>query len=392
MSSGTWTEFFKDKLAKLEDNFKQEAPEGVSLLGFALKNHFISSVDYTAWAQGNYLLPVIKKDFFQTKVHDAIEWLTWKNLYTWNAEVQPLAKWDDHMIVGCLEIPLNFPLELKPIFILCDFQNLESLWQLRTQPQDSKNSILTSSNPKPSVKPPSSKLNISASPEMILLDDEEISFPPPPAEDSLGNLEIPEGLQSEVTSDFSYLKKNSEVKEETRTQTIHTTTTASAPGNSKYILNLLFDSHSATFRTKCESLFTKLHAHFEKTMILSLDAEEETLHPHFWDNRFVGGSGSNNTIPLNSPSVFKIVHVSQKPFHGPIVVNAINEKFFDEWNQGVIPSHVTIIPLIINSRIAGMILSVGEKSCDTYAVLKFMENACQELGAELSSIINSQVA
>ncbi len=399
MSSVTWTEFFKDKVAKLEDNFKQEAPQGISLLGFALKNNVISSAEYLTWAQDNYLLATIKKDFFQKKVHDHIEWLGWKNIYAWTTEVQPIGQWEEHLIVGCLEIPINFPLELKPIFLLCDFESLENLWQLRTQPHDAKSNLLGSANPKPSIKPPSSKLNISDSPEMILLDEDEIELPPAPTEE---DLEIPEGLQGESTQDFSYLTKTQSsgqqqpvvqgLKEDTRTQTLHTSIKASTQGQSKYLLNLLFDPHSSAFRVKCEELFFKLQSHFEKTMILSLDAEEQILHPHFWDNRFVSGSASDNTIPLKDASVFKIVNVTQKPFHGPIVVNPINEKFFDDWNQGVIPAHITIIPLIINSRIAGMILAVGEKSCSSYAVMKFMENACRDLGQSLSAIIDANVA
>lgn len=410
MTIHSWTDFFKEKVEKLEDIFKLHAPAGLSLLGYALKNNYISSAEYLHWAQEAYLLPVIKKDFFDQALSTSVEWNTWKSLHKWSIEVQPLAKWDEHLIVGCLEIPLNFPLELKPIFLLCDFTDLENLWNLRTGEdsldskkleksnlKDAKMSFLTSPNPKPLVKPPTSKLGLSDSAELILLEDtpvEELQVPP--VEE---NFETPEGLEDhlpiEPLKDFSQntLTQKLERKDDSKTQKINTLgKTNSGVANSKYILNLLFDKYSSLFRVQSEELFNKLHSQYEKTMILSFDAEEENFHPHFWDNRFVSGSASHNSVPLKNPSVFKIVSVTQKPFHGPIVVNEINEKFFDNWNQGVMPSHVTIVPLVINGRMAGIVMAIGEKSCNTYSVLKFIENCTQELGNQLSAIINSSVA
>ncbi len=371
----SWTNFFKKNLEKLEDSFKKQGPMELSLLGFAIKNNFVSSKEYIEWAQQAYSLPIVNPSFFKTHSSSFAEWTKWKNLYKWRLEIQPLADWDGHLIVGCLEIPMNFPLELKPIFLLCEFNDLENIWKIKNQPT----------------------LNTGENPEFILLDDSEVTVNTNSdlvlAEEIL---EIPEGLAeapAAVTLDLA-LKNNHQKNRDdlTKTQSTAVLKSPSSNANPNYILNVLFDQHSNDFRAKTNVLFEKLRSYFEKSMILGLDPEEKNLRPHIWDNHFVPSTSTNHTIPLDSPSIFKIVSVSQKPFHGHIVVNNINEKFFDDWNQGTIPAHVTIVPLIINNRIAGMIISLGGKSSDTYGVLKFMENAVQEYSLQLSALIDSQAA
>ncbi|MEK6774156.1 MAG: hypothetical protein AABY64_09450 [Bdellovibrionota bacterium] len=374
MVNHSWTEFFKKNLEKLEDSFKKQGPMELSLLGFALKNNYVSSKEYINWAQEAYSLPILKPSFFQTHTSSYAEWSKWKNLYKWRLEIQPLADWDGHLIVGCLEIPMNFPLELKPIFLLCEFNNLESIWKLKHQPS----------------------LNTADNPEFILLDDSEVTVNTNPDLLAEVDLEIPEGLADATTAltvDLALNNKNQKPKDDlTKTQSIEVLRNPSSNTNTNYILNVLFDQHSTDFRAKTNVLFEKLRSYFEKSMILGLDPEEKNLRPHIWDNHFVPSTTTNHTIPLDSASIFKIVSVSQKPFHGHVVVNSINEKFFDDWNQGTIPAHVTIVPLIINNRIAGMIISLGGKSSATFGVLKFMENAVQEYSLQLSTLIDSQAA
>lgn len=159
-----------------------------------------------------------------------------------------------------------------------------------------------------------------------------------------------------------------------------------------YLLNLLFDKHQKEFANEIKNVFTKMHSYFEKCMILTLDVHEEKLRPYFWDETFISNATHTDDISLNHPSFFKIVFVSQKPYHGYIVPNDINEKFFDEWNQGSLPSHVTMTPLIINNRIVGVLMGQGEKASYTWSVLKFMENLTSDLNRKLSEIIETAAA
>ncbi len=53
---------------------------------------------------------------------------------------------------------------------------------------------------------------------------------------------------------------------------------------------------------------------------------------------------------------------TQKPFHGYISLNEINEKFFEDWNQGRIPDHVTITPILVEEKLVGMLVGFAEKS------------------------------
>lgn len=416
MIQQSWTLYFKNKINQIEEAYRKQPSRDLSLLGYAIKNKFITTQEYLTWAQKSFDLPIVTHSFFQEHPNSYTDWNNWKNLYAWNLEIQPLASWDGHLLVGCLEIPNNFPIELKPIFLLCDFNDLENSWKLKSNPnsQTKKPQDFSKQSLKIQVL---NESNNNSNHDDILLSDETPEIPD--ANEPQEPLEMPVGLpddlapfveaKTEITIDpvpIAVAKTEqtqthataqvikSELSQVTKTQQVTTTSgsTAQKADNAKYILNALFDKNSNQFRDKANALFKKLNTHFEKSMILTLDAEELNLHPYMWDNHFVQMTDTNSNISLSTPSVFNIVQNTQKPFHGPIVVNDINEKYFDNWNQGTLPAHITIIPLIINSKAAGMILSIGEKSCYNFGVLKFAENSVADFANELATIIESTAA
>ncbi len=349
MTEQSWMEYFKIKLAQLEESYNKQSSPNMSLLCYALKNNFLTPHEYLEWAQKHYTLPILSNVFFKENLNDNKNWNRLKDLYQWNIEVQPIASWEEHLIIGCLEVPPQFPAGLKPIFVLCDFNDLELSWNAKL------------SMPKTAPTP-------------------AVSMPPLPAKVIVP---APIATASDSTS-FSALQ--------TKSAGTKSGITKSTQKKNRYILNALFDKNSDLFNKKANAVFEKLKTHFEKSMILTLDAEEKNLHPYMWDKNFVATSDTNNAIPLETPSIFNIVHTTQKSFHGPVVLNSINEKFIDNWNQGTMPAHVTIVPLIINNRPAGVLLSIGESTCYTFGTLKFYENLTVEFANELSSIIESTAA
>lgn len=129
---------------------------------------------------------------------------------------------------------------------------------------------------------------------------------------------------------------------------------------------------------KIKSTLSEMKTHFEKSMILTLDDAESQLTAFAWDENFKDMKDTSLRIPLKTPSIFNIVASTQKPFHGYISLNEINEKFFDGWNSGIIPDHVTITPLLIADKMVGMILGIADKSAYNKVSLSLAEKLSNE--------------
>ncbi|MCX7979255.1 MAG: GAF domain-containing protein, partial [Bdellovibrionaceae bacterium] len=145
--------------------------------------------------------------------------------------------------------------------------------------------------------------------------------------------------------------------------------------------------HQAGFIQRVEKTFTALRTHFTRSYLLASDNDEGKFLPIQWE----GGATPNTVspIPLERPSIFRIVAKTHKPYHGYIVPNDINEKFFDDWNNSQIPDHVTIVPILMRDQLLGVLVSIGEKSAFTSASLKFAEKCASQLAQEITSLYSS---
>lgn len=110
------------------------------------------------------------------------------------------------------------------------------------------------------------------------------------------------------------------------------------------------------------SLVASLKDDFQKIMWVDYDPEKKTYFP-----KKVLGQWSPNAQswqrPLNTaePGMFRISHLSSLPFHGPVSVNSVNQLFFDDWNSGEVPDHLTIYPLMKNKELClGLFLGLGK--------------------------------
>ncbi len=129
---------------------------------------------------------------------------------------------------------------------------------------------------------------------------------------------------------------------------------------------------------KIKYALDEMRNHFEKSMILTLDDKETQLTAFAWDEYFQGMKDTSIRVPLKVPSIFNIVASTQKSFHGYISLNEINEKFFEDWNQGKIPDHVTIAPLMIGDKMVGMLMGFASKSAYNKASLSLTEKLSVE--------------
>lgn len=204
----------------------------------------------------------------------------------------------------------------------------------------------------------------SSSIEIPVLNQEILSpvvekFPSPPNDEKLEQT----GLHSEnATINKTALRSTGIVKPNFNT---------TARGN--FTLDKLKKKNSLLLSEKVKTTLSQMKTQFEKSMILTLDDQETQIVAFAWDESFQEVQSMSTSFPLKKPSIFNIVSSTQKAFHGYISPNQINEDFFADWNQGRIPDHVTITPILVNEKLVGMLMGFGTKSTYNKASLNLAE-------------------
>ncbi|MGZ5279344.1 MAG: hypothetical protein ACXWC9_05355 [Pseudobdellovibrionaceae bacterium] len=135
-----------------------------------------------------------------------------------------------------------------------------------------------------------------------------------------------------------------------------------------------------------EKLFADLGAHYTKSMILLKSGDQ--VKPWKWDAGFTPSTPAISSVSLLQASPFRIVHRTHKPFHGYVIANDLNQKFFDQWNGSVIPEHLTIAPVMVEDHVIGMLLAIGKKTADNKACLHLVEGQADGIAKEIKASKN----
>lgn len=135
-----------------------------------------------------------------------------------------------------------------------------------------------------------------------------------------------------------------------------------------------------------DGILNTMKKYFEKSMILMF--KNGNLEPHAWDQSWVKVAHSQAAIDVSTPSIFRIVNETQRPYHGYVVPNLINDAFFGTWNSGQTPQHVTICPIIHEKRLYGMILGATTQE----AAKKFQLHHIQEIANDAFAMLSSSKA
>lgn len=143
--------------------------------------------------------------------------------------------------------------------------------------------------------------------------------------------------------------------------------------NGHFLLEKLKKKNAILLPERVKKTLSEMKAHFEKSMILTLDDHETQATAFAWDENFKGMKDTSSRVPLKTPSIFNIVAATSKSFHGYVSLNEINEKFFEDWNQGRVPDHVTVAPIMINDKLVGMLVGFAEKSAYNRTSLTLVE-------------------
>jgi hypothetical protein len=124
---------------------------------------------------------------------------------------------------------------------------------------------------------------------------------------------------------------------------------------------------------------------FETAMILLFKDGE--LQPWKWNDLFLSVNGERpDAVDLQEPSIFKVVFRTAKPYHGYVVTSTVNQKFFNEFYRGMLPKHATVIPIMIDGRMGGMLLCFTNSKIDYRQSLRLMERLSFDLARVFKSL------
>lgn len=130
---------------------------------------------------------------------------------------------------------------------------------------------------------------------------------------------------------------------------------------------------------------------FEHGLILLFQGGK--LKPWKWSELLLSVNGDKpGPIPLEEPSIFRIVYRTCLPYHGYVVPCPINDQFWNDFHRGQPPKHVTLTPIMIDRQIGGMLMGISNSEIDYKSSLKKMEALTEEVSKSLKRLRNVKAA
>lgn len=351
-------------------------------------------------------LAVLSRQFFIEQPPHSDLYQKWQASYAWNEQIVPIYEWESILYIGVTEHH-DFQFDFPCVQILCEPQDLQNVWQSFQGDREMSTSEDKSGDPfanlesslsmrKPqATSAPSDLLQDSSddSPLQNKHDEEHSQMTVETTED-----DAPTGLTMDVpTPTLSFVMPQASGPQapapshEEKTQSIalppeekpaeampvkRTSPVSVAPPAPPLPVKEITVSTIA----RATDTFAQMHNYFQKAMILKVDGK--TVKPWKWDDKFKPASQTSE-LTLETPSPFRIVNRTAKPYHGYIVANELNEKFFQEWNNNEIPDHITLAPVVVDDRVVAMLLGIGDKASDNKMSLQQAEKVAAKISVEM---------
>jgi hypothetical protein len=422
MTQANWQEHFKEQLQGLRESFELSGT-ALSFLNYALQEKKIAAEEYLKWAQKSYQLPCLHSRFFLETPLSQEMFARWATHYRWSVECLPVAEWDGSLIVACLEPPQDFPDVPTFSFVIAEPEALQNAWQQLHPSQEA--------TPPPAEVPDGLSMAAVQSPSEKKEDHRDLlNFETHVAPPTLVKLDIPEFKEGDQSQDDPLVappkqiandalehsvvagkSENSKIiktvvpasphpplnpsyqADENRNIPASPTSATALKGkpqshpapSTAFALEKIKKQQGSLMAEKVKKALGDMKTHFKKAMILTLDENESQIMVFAWDESFQGIPDTSVRIPLKSPSIFNIVASTQKPFHGYVSLNQLNEKFFEDWNHGSIPDHVTITPVISNDKVIAMLMGFADKSAYNKSSLQWAEKLSAEFIKDLAA-------
>ena len=130
---------------------------------------------------------------------------------------------------------------------------------------------------------------------------------------------------------------------------------------------------------------------FEQGLVLMFQGGE--LRPWKWTEQLLSVKGdAPDAIPLAAASIFRVAYRTCLPYHGYVAENPVNTAFFNAFTRGITPKHVTLVPVLINGELVGMLMGLASEKIDYKASLSAMEILASEFGTNLDRMRSRQAA
>lgn len=403
-----WLEHFA-VAPEMIQRFESAAVLGQDFLFWCLSNGLVNEAAYLTWAAQTYELPFLRNEFFQ-KPLDPVFWNEFKSLKHWSARCVPLSLWDDVLLIGCAErLP---PLEFNGTYrlVLASPLELSKCWQTLSQEAQEAQEL----TPMPTLEEMAPEgilpfataaipdFPFAAAPDGLKPSlTQAIQFapppppPPPPPPKTLDPksfvlTETKNVAESPQTAIHKDLVRDLDTSKVIDLGSITPPQTDRDPIINNQVpppLPTLAGSFDAclSFEDATTLAFAKMQSTFDKTMCLIFQGGD--LKPWKWNAGFsLKSPGKPDLITLNVPSIFRIVFNTSLPYHGHVMPNDVNKAFFAQTNKSETPQHITIVPILVEKQIAGMLLGATNNEINSRSVLQAMENIAAEVSQAFSRI------
>lgn len=188
------------------------------------------------------------------------------------------------------------------------------------------------------------------------------------ADDPFGNLAVPP-LPPQTFKDLNAISN--------RTQTPEPLT--------EHIVSTPSQALTVTFTELEEELkhsFAKAYQCYRNLMVLKIEGDK--LTPFRWDPSYKNYHPIKE-ISLNEPSIFRIVVRTQKPFHGSVSPNAINNQFLQNWFIDHQPKYLTLVPLFFEKNCIGVLLGASDEPLHRKDSVHLMESTAHMVEANFAA-------
>ncbi len=394
MKTMSWKDRFQQELGDLETWYQSE-PRQESLLFWALKKGYIGIFSFMDWAQSQDPHAFLRDSFLEGQMPAANLALQHRiQNHPWTPEFLPVSFWEGSLyVVGLLPPETALP---SPgiVFVYGSTEVLEQLWN-HYQLQNTSSADL--------LKAPTDALELEED------SDKSEDLQANESKQDPGLLELPmlttpsKAAHQEHQSFEPDFESMSSIPTKANKETVDLSlwqSKDSVPQNTaetddlseKTANDIVLDSHAESSITKnapatdfdvfMQDLFEDLHGQYKKGLLLKVSQNKAI--PWKWDKNFMVPS-QVQALSLMTPSIFRIVSKTKKPYHGYVVLNDINEKFFDDWNQTEVPDHITITPVILQDTVVAMLMGFGDKSIHSKASLQLAEKLSSKIVKVLKS-------
>lgn len=186
-------------------------------------------------------------------------------------------------------------------------------------------------------------------------------------------------IRSETVTGFASEQKATPL----RTEVISKSQKQEPEEVTKSAITALTHTYSGNLDSEMLAIFREMETKFSKVMVLLKTGDQ--IKPWKWNLEFQFNDSDAPTYSLLPASPLRIVYRTHLPYHGYVISNEFNEKFFRDWNGSQIPEHLTVAPILINDHVIGMLLGISEKPEDESASLLLAEKVATQLTNQIKT-------